>query len=164
MKLVCLASTTLLDELEDDLTRVDNVEVLGGCSQHGRGCEFCTTNTVCPRVFNPVETDDESDNEEISPQAHRVPDQAQSGRHATSVILRFAPPEQHDTRVVWWYFLEGRPWTGLNRKSQTPLQPLLKTRTRTQCSTTPSELQWTATTSPTLTMTQFASLPRVERI
>ena len=51
-------STTLLDELEDDLTRVDDDEVLGGRTesllrasphvpQHGRGCEFCTTNTFC---------------------------------------------------------------------------------------------------------------------
>ena len=101
------------------------------------------------RVFNPVETDDESDNEESIPQAS-IPDQAQ--RHARSVVPRFAPP-----RATSRYFLEGCPWfTGLNRKCQTPLQPLFKTRN--QFCTTPSELQWTAITSPTLTMTQIASL------
>ena len=39
---------------------IEHVASFPACSQHGRGCEFC-------RVFDAVDTDDESDNEETQP-------------------------------------------------------------------------------------------------
>ena len=111
----------MLDELEDDLTRVDDDEVLGGktestllASPHALNmagvASFAQPAPVADpvRVFIPVETDDESDNEESSPpmEARRV--KRRVGGTRDQSFHGLPRPEQQDTRVVWWCFLEGR--------------------------------------------------------
>ena len=108
-------STTLLDELEDDLTRVDDDEVLGGRTESLLRASPHVLNMAevasfaQPTFFADPVRDDESDNEAFIPQACRVPDQAQSGRHTRSVVPRIAPPRAtaHPSRLV--VFSGGTP-------------------------------------------------------
>ena len=91
-------STTLLDELEDDLTRVDDDEVLGGRTE--------SLLRASPHVLNMAEVASfaqptflpilfEMMNQTMRHSSRRrveFPDQAQSGRHTRSVVPRIAPP------------------------------------------------------------------------